>query len=468
MTEQEQVTVLAKLDGVIAFEPREDDEKQIKQLRLAFTEENKFTGMEEQYTVALARTGDGDKKFDTNQVKKAFDVLSEQTGETLEVPDSISKTSVEKALKSIKGKEIELYVGTIEATEYDQDTETYKVVGEKNYHSLYPVNNNSGGGFIKPTNSVSELTEIGYKEGDVLHVNPVGLNVEKNTKYFKNNKPHDAKLLEGSETRYGFAGTLWKMLKGDDGEEATKSRERLEKYMNSAKDKDGNFIGSTGKIIQAINIPGETNNRREDFDEVLMMNLDKLLDDRKTSGRANTGTVRLIFSLDELGNDKTFKSKQLKESRYPKNENYVTTFNPDDTNFMEFSKFTEPLYQLGALSSDDFEEIKGMTSPYEIVGKLVEVIERENLVAKVALDSISGQNHYVNLLGFEYPKEQPKQDEPKANESATEQESNNEEPKEKTKEQPKEEPKEQPKEEQAKGDSPFDTGIDISDDDLPF
>src|SRR5699024_192856 len=123
-----------------------------------------------------------------------------------------------------------------------------------------------------------------------------------------------------------------------------------------------------------------------------------------------------------------------------------------------FSKFTEPLYQLGALSSDDFEEIKGMTSPYEIVGKLVEVIERENLVAKVALDSISGQNHYVNLLGFEYPKEQPKQDEPTAKES------NNEEPKEKTKEQPKEEPKE----EQAKGDSPFDTGIDISDDDLPF
>src|SRR5699024_10419365 len=126
--------------------------------------------MEEQYTVALARTGDGDKKFDTNQVKKAFDVLSEQTGETLEVPDSISKTSVEKALKSIKGKEIELYVGTIEATEYDQDTETYKVVGEKNYHSLYPVNYNSGGGFINPTNSVSELTEIGYKEGDVLYV----------------------------------------------------------------------------------------------------------------------------------------------------------------------------------------------------------------------------------------------------------------------------------------------------------
>src|SRR5699024_11341644 len=163
----------------------------------------------EQYTVALARTGDGDKKFDTNQVKKAFDVLSEQPGETLEVPDSISKTSIEKALKPVKGKEIELYVGTIEATEYDQDTETYKVVGEKNYHSLYPVNNNSGGGFITPTNSVSELTEIGYKEGDVVYVNPLGINVEKNKKYFKNNKPYDAKLLEGSETRYGFAGTLW-------------------------------------------------------------------------------------------------------------------------------------------------------------------------------------------------------------------------------------------------------------------
>src|SRR5699024_5425016 len=101
--------------------------------------------------------------------------------------------------------------------------------------------------------------------------------------------------------------------------------------------------------------------------------------------------------------------------------------------------------QLGALSSDDFEEIKGMTSPYEIVGKLVEVIERENLVAKVALDSISGQNHYVNLLGFEYQKEQHKQDEPKANESATEQESNNE------------EAKEEPTEAQAKGDSALDT-----------
>lgn len=467
MTEQEQVTVLSTLDGVIAFEPREDDEKQIKQLRLAFTEENKFTGMEEQYTVSLVRTGDGDKKFDPNQLKKAFSVLSEQTGETLEVPDSISKTSVEKALKPIKNKQIELFVGTIEAKEYDKDIESYKVVGEKNYHSLYPISNDGGGGFIKPTNSVGDLTEHGYKEGDVIYVNPVGINVELNTKYFKNNKPHDAKLIEGSETRYGFAGTLWKMLKGDSGDEATKSRERLEKYMNSAKDKDGNFIGSTGKIIQAINIPGETNTRREDFDEVLMMNLDKLLDEKKTSGRANVGTVRLVFSLDELGDDKTFKSKQLKESRYPKNENYVTTFNPDDTNFMEFSKFTEPLYQLGALTNDDFEEIKGMTSPYAIVGKIVEVIEREQLVAKVILDSIGGKNHYVNVLAFEYPKEpkaEPKTDDTQSEDTSKEVEDT---PKEDKKSEPKAEPKEEPKETSKEG-SPFDTGIDIDDDDLPF
>lgn len=459
--EQEQVVVSAKLDGVIEFEPRETDEKKIKKLRLAFVEENQFTGMSEEYTIALTQTGDGEKQYDEKRLAKALNVLNEQTGEEIEVPKSISKTSVEKVLKPIKGKEINLYVGTIDDVQYDEESSSYKVVGEKTYHSLYPVGQGGGNSFIKPTSSVSELIESGYSEGDVLHVNPIGINVEFNTKYFKNNKPHDAELLQGSETRYGFAGTLWKMLKADSGEEATKSRERLEKYMNSAKDKDGNFIGSTGKIIQAINIPGETNRRRNDFDEVLMMNLDKMLDDRKTNGRANTGSIRLIFTVDSEGKDKTFKSRQLKESRYPKNENYVTTFNPDDTTFMEFAKFVEPLYQMGALTQEDFEEIKQMTSPFEITGKLTSVIQREGLIAKVVLDSVGGSNHYVNVVGFEFPKEEP-QAEPK---EETNEEPKAEQPKE---EEPKEQPKEEPKAEQPEEENVFNNGIDIDNDDLPF
>ena len=75
---------------------------------------------------------------------------------------------------------------------------------------------------------------------------------------------------------------------------------------------------------------------------------------------------------------------------------------------MEYAKFTEPLYRMGALTMDDLTEIKDMNKWFDIMNKIQEIIEREGLVAKVSIDSVGGSNHFVHLLGFEYDDGQTK------------------------------------------------------------
>ena len=132
---------------------------------------------------------------------------------------------------------------------------------------------------------------------------------------------------------------------------------------------------------------------------------------------------------------------------------------------MEFAKFTEPLYRLGVLTMDDLNEIKGMTKWFDIMNKITDVITENNLVAKVSIDSVSS-NYFVNLIGFEFDEGQGSDIEKEGD--TLEQEAKKQASKEQEKiEEPQETKQEAPKEE-IKKDNPFEKGIDISDDDLPF
>ena len=274
-------------------------------------------------------------------------------------------------------------------------------------------------------------------------------------------------MLEESKTRVGFARALYKILKNDDNELAKNIQKRLTNYIKQ-NEIDGDFVGTTGGIIQQVGVFSDQSKNAKKLDEITVMNLEKTLSAQKRTGRAYTGTVRLIFEVDGF-EGKTFKSRPLREAKIPLSETFVTTFNPEDTNFMEFSKFTEPLYRLGALTMDDLKEIKGMDKWYDIMNKIQNIIIENNLVAKVSIDTVS-DNYFVNLIGFEYDDSEGSDDEPSIEKEGDtlEQDAKEQASKEQEKvEEPQDTPKEAPKED-AKKDSPFENGLDINDDDLPF
>ena len=456
MTE-ELKTVIGKISEVSVFER----EGQPTRMKLHVTEDNMFTGKTEDFTVALTESESNEgKDFKEDRIKKAFDRISEYTETELEVPKSISKTSIEKALKPVKGKEIEVFVGSGKSTN-EEGIET----GEFTYYSLYETNNNVE--FLNATMSISELMKQDerFKEGTKFEVKPVGFQGEVNTKYFVDGKPHDAEMLENTATRIGFARELYKILKADTNEEAGRIRERLEKYIkNNTVGED--FLGTTGGIIQQVGVFSDQSKRAKNLDDITVLNLEKTLSNNKSKGRAYTGTARLIFSIDGFDGE-LFKTRPLKEAKIPRSENFVTTFNPKDTNFMEFANFTEPLHRLGALTMDDFKEIQGMTVWHEILRKIQEVIEREGLVAEVSIDSVGGGNHYVHLLGFKYGD---------SNDTSVIEEGDELKQKATTQAKEEQEKVEHPTEEKTsddvKSDNPFakedGSPVDIDDDDLPF
>ena len=391
-------TVIANISEVVSKEY----EGQPTRLKLELTEDNMFTGKTETSSVALteSETNEG-KDFKRDKLEKAFKRISDYTGVELEVPKSISKTSVATALKPVKGKSLEVYVGT-GTSKNDEGIED----GHFTYHSLYEPSD--GFDYVTASSKISELMALDdrFKEGTVFTVRPVGFQGEMNTKYFQDSKPHDAEMIEETNTRVGFARTLYKILKGDDSEESQKIRTRLEKYIKQ-NTIDDDFLGTTGGIIQQVGIFSDQSKRAKHLDDVTVLNLEKTLSSNKHSGRAYTGTVRLVFSVDGLDGH-TFRTRPLKEAKIPRSETFVTTFNPKDTNFMEYAKFTEPLYRMGALTMDDLEEIKGMDKWFDIMNKIYEIIEREGLVAKVSIDSVGGSNHFAHLVGFEYDDGQTK------------------------------------------------------------
>ena len=390
MTENVKETIVTIADVI-----SKEYEGQPTRLKLEVTEDNLFTGKKEVSSVALTESESVEgKDFKRDKLEKAFKRISDYTETELEVPKSISKTSVTNALKPVKGQSLEVFIGTGVNKNEDGVEE-----GTFSYHSLYEPS--EGFEYLSANAKISDLMAMDerFKKGTVFTVKPIGFQGEINTKYFQDGRPHDAEMLEETRTRIGFARALYKILKGDDSDYAKKIQDRLTKYINQ-NTIDDKFVGSTGGIIQQVGIFSDQSKNAKHLDDVTVMNLEKTLSSQKRSGRAYTGTVRLIFEIDGI-EGKTFKSRPLKEAKIPLNETFVSTFNPEDTNFMEFAKFTEPLYRLGALTMDDLKEIKGMNKWYDIMNKITDVITENHLVAKVSIDAVS-DNYFVNLIGFEY------------------------------------------------------------------
>lgn len=456
MTENVKETIVTIADVI-----SKEYEGQPTRLKLEVTEDNLFTGKKEVSSVALTESESVEgKDFKRDKLEKAFKRISDYTETKLEVPKSISKTSVTNALKPVKGQSLEVFIGTGVNKNEDGIEE-----GTFSYHSLYEPS--EGFEYLSANAKISDLMAMDerFKKGTVFTVKPIGFQGEINTKYFQDGRPHDAEMLEETRTRIGFARALYKILKGDDSDYAKKIQDRLTKYINQ-NTIDDKFVGSTGGIIQQVGVFSDQSKNAKHLDDVTVMNLEKTLSSQKRSGRAYTGTVRLIFEIDGI-EGKTFKSRPLKEAKIPLSETFVSTFNPEDTNFMEFAKFTEPLYRLGALTMDDLKEIKGMNKWYDIMNKITDVITENHLVAKVSIDAVS-DNYFVNLIGFEYDNGD-NSDETSHEEPMTEKEKDDTE--QNTKEassQEKEEVEPSQNNDTVQKDNPFEKGIDISDDDLPF
>lgn len=456
MTENVKETIVTIADVI-----SKEYEGQPTRLKLEVTEDNLFTGKKEVSSVALTESESVEgKDFKRDKLEKAFKRISDYTETELEVPKSISKTSVTNALKPVKGQSLEVFIGTGVNKNEDGVEE-----GTFSYHSLYEPS--EGFEYLSANAKISDLMAMDerFKKGTVFTVKPIGFQGEINTKYFQDGRPHDAEMLEETRTRIGFARALYKILKGDDSDYAKKIQDRLTKYINQ-NTIDDKFVGSTGGIIQQVGIFSDQSKNAKHLDDVTVMNLEKTLSSQKRSGRAYTGTVRLIFEIDGI-EGKTFKSRPLKEAKIPLNETFVSTFNPEDTNFMEFAKFTEPLYRLGALTMDDLKEIKGMNKWYDIMNKITDVITENHLVAKVSIDAVS-DNYFVNLIGFEYDNgdnsDETSHEEPMIEKEKDDTEQNTKE----TSSQEKEEVESSQNNDTVQKDNPFEKGIDISDDDLPF
>ena len=378
---------------------------QVTKLRLNLVEENMFSGQTEYFSVPLthSQTVDGDD-FKKDKLEKAFKVISEQTGTDIEVPKTITLDTLNDAINDVKGETIEVVVGRRERKERDSKNKQAKdiTVGYYTYYSLYEDYD-----FMVANSTINELVKENdsYGRGTILIADPLGFQIEVSDFYFSDGVKHEAEMLEETNTRIGFARMVYKYLHSDsnDNKFIQDCKERLEKYMKENKDNQGEFVGRTGDIIEKVGVFSDQAKNARYLDDITVMRLEKLVSNQKASGRAWLGSLRLVFSL--KNKQKTYRTHALRESKIPNNEEYKVTFNPKDTDFREFSKFTEPLYRLGALTKDDLKEMRQTTSVRELVNKIYEVIEREQLVARISI-SERGRNYYANLLGFEYRESQ--------------------------------------------------------------
>lgn len=447
---KEMVTVqdVIKQDGV-------DDRP--NQLKLEVGEFNKFTGVSETFNINLTRTND-DGKFDKKKLKRAFDILEEQTDEELEVPKNVSMTSVKEALKPIKGKEIEIYVGEREVKNEENET-----TGYANYYTLFEPRSFE---FINANKSVSDLVDQrGIQSGDKIKAKPVAFTIEHNNSVFEGGKRKEAQMIEESETRYGLAKYIYGILqKDEESTNAKQARERLTDYMNKYKNANGEFIGTTSGILKAVNMFSKNKNT-EGVDRYVKMMLGNMLNSNQSEGRIHASSVRLLINVDGEKEDDIYKTKALKELSFPAHgEKYKVTFNPKDTNFMEFAKFIEPLYSIDAIKEDDFEELQKMTNPYDIINKLEEVIKRENLIAHLSVGNVSN-NYFFNLLNLEHSDEE-------INIQASNQQDTKDEPMNESMNEPMNEVSETQEQANEEENNPFvkedGSSLEIDDDDLPF
>lgn len=391
----EQTTAIGIISGEAIFN---EGEKFKNNIRLVLTQDNIFTGVSEEIDVKITETEDKDStEYRKDKLEKAFKVISDQTGIDLEVPEKINKTNIKKALKEVAGKELTVFVGEAERVNDDGDiNETVR------YYSLYESFEND---YVRANATIAELLEfddtINPKKS--ILVKPVDFAFDNNTQYFQSGKPFDAEMVEDTTTRKGLGQVLFKILKSDEGETSKELQAKLTDYMKKNTDKDGNFGGTTSGVLKSVGVFTEKSPFVGDLEDVTIMRLEQLLSSERKKGRAYTGSLRLLFNAKNVPIDKIFKTHKLKEAPYnKKGETLCATFNPKDTNFKEFAKFVQPLYEIGALSQDDFKEIQGMTQWYDIKNKILDVVKRENVYARISLLT-SGENYSASLLAFEYP-----------------------------------------------------------------
>lgn len=395
----EQTTTFGKISGEVL---ENTGEKFKHSLKLELVQDNIFTGLQDKFEVKLTESETvGESDYKADKLEKAFDTISEKTGVELKVPKKISVAEIKKAIKPVVGQSIEVFIG-----EAEQKDSKGNIQGTIRYHSLYEGQEIT---YLRSNASISELMDYrtDLKDNVKFLVKPVGFSMEQNTKYFDgNNNAHDAEMVEGTETRKGLATAIFNILKKDGKQDVSPElQQQLTDYMNQAKDAEGNFIGTTSGILKSVGVFTSKNFLAKRLEPTTVFLLASLLDAQQTTGRAWTASLRLIFSVNGAPSDKLFKTRALKEAPYDKKgEIFAATFNPKDTNFREFSKFIQPLYETGAMTQEDVAAIRETTKWHEIVNKIEEVIEREGLYAEVSI-STAANNKTVNLLGFKKPSE---------------------------------------------------------------
>lgn len=400
MTEEKNNTLFAKVTGEIV---ENISEKYKNSLRMELSFTNIFTMLTETIEVKLTETQKVDTtEYRADKIEKAFDHLSEMTGQELKVPKSITADSIKKAIKPIVGQSIEVFIGenTIEDKEGNLSHST-------RYYSLFEGGNveylraNS-----KPDDLIAAKPEI--KDTKKAFVGRIeGFTFENNDKYFTNDKPHEAQMVEETKTRRGLAEHLYGILKADPSNKAKEKAANLTRYMKE-NTIDGVFRGTTSGILQSVGVFSDKSHDAKEMDEITVMKLVNLMSNESARGRAYTASVRLLFTVNgvpkkEDGSDSIFQTHRLKASNFPKRgEMLVTTFNPHDTNFSEFAGFVQPLYQMGALNDEDLAELRTMTKWFDIINKIHSVITREEVYAKLALGIVADKKTF-NFLGFQKP-----------------------------------------------------------------
>lgn len=398
MAEEKFNKVFGKVAGVTE---KEATENAPARLYLLLKENNIFSFHEEEITVKLTETNDnGEYKRDA--LEKAFDTLKERVEGDVDfnLPKEIKVSTVETQIKKIEGQVVEVYVGT-NTFKRDDGTEV-----ETSYHSLYePVSNFE---YAQANAKVSELVDANpekYKENAVFKLYPTAFQYEINTRRYDkaSNSSEPVNMVEETATRLGLYKYLGGMLKQgtEKGEkEATKRLKNMQNLITA----DGKDINATtGEILSNVGTFSEEGKYAGDFSQLILSQLTSLLSRTSRSGRAYTGTVRILGNIEGESEEDVYRTSPLRELLYPNAKNrYRVIFNPQDTNFTEWKHILEPLYYLGVVTDSHVAELKEMTTYREIGEKIMQIILENRLVAKVTLAK-NGNNSFFQLVGFELP-----------------------------------------------------------------
>ncbi|WP_319596341.1 hypothetical protein [Streptomyces sp. ID05-04B] len=333
--------------------------------------------------------------FKENKLNDALDQLNKYSSKPFKMPKKINVETVAESLKSIIGQEIDLY-----REEYiNEDRES----GEKQSRVVYTLKPVEIKDYIRSNSTVSQfLSKHPELENRAFLVKPVGFALEKNNGYFNRNKFVHVEPINATKTRLGFAKYIYKhILYKDKTKKGEVIRKDLADYMNNNKNKDGIFEGTTSGILKSIGAFTHNSVNARGLGKDTISELNDLVNERSSQGRSNIATFRMIFELEGEPEYK-YKTRRLKETYYHlEGETLAATINPDDTNYMEFAKFTEPLYSIGALNTEeDLAVLKNLKEWYEITDKLMEIINRENVYAKIEISNVNG-NKTFNLIGLE-------------------------------------------------------------------